>query len=515
MILLHNGATAPAYKETSDMPTEDFDVLIIGAGVSGIGMACRLKTECPDKSFAILERRRRVGGTWDLFRYPGVRSDSDMHTYGYRFRPWRGLKILAAGDTIRDYVADTAREYGVDSHIRYGLKIVRLDWASAEQRWNVTAITEPGGQARSYCCRQLVMGTGYYNYDDGHKPEIAGLERYTGTLVHPQHWPEGLDCRGQRVVVLGSGATAITLVPALAEAGAQVTMLQRSPTYVMSLPSNDKLTGVLARLMPERWAYGLARKRNLLISRWIFLASRRWPQRMRGLLLSLVRKHVGQGFDMRHFTPSYQPWDQRLCVVPDADLFGALRKGRADVVTDRIVGFDGKRVLLASGQAIEADVLVTATGLEVQALGGAQVFVDGRPYAPQRHMLYKGVLLEDLPNFAWIVGYTNASWTLKADLAFDYLCKLYRHMDQRGLVVATPRDHGGNKLDESIFGGLTSGYVQRAQDRLPRQGREQPWRVTHHYPTDQRVLRDTPVDDDVLHFEPARSASVTPLRKAA
>ena len=503
------------------MQIEELDVLIIGAGVSGIGMACRLKAECPDKRFAILERRQRIGGTWDLFRYPGVRSDSDMFTYAYRFRPWHDSKVLAAGDTIRGYLADTARAYGVDRHIRHGLKIQRADWSSAQQRWTVTAVTEPGGPSHSWRCRQLVLGTGYYNYDAGYLPDLPGIENYTGTRVHPQQWPEGLDCRGRRVVVVGSGATAVTLVPALAEAGARVTMLQRSPTYMVSLPSRDKLGEWLGRLLPSRWAAGLARKRYELVSRALFQACRRWPQRMRALLLGQVRRHLGGSADMRHFTPSYRPWDQRLCVVPDADLFRAVRSGQAEVVTDHIAGFDGTTLRLASGRLLQADVLVTATGLDVQVLGGMQVFVDGQAYGPQRHMLYKGVLFEDLPNFAWIVGYTNASWTLKADLAFDYLCRLYKHMDQRGLAVATPHDGRGCRLDgESIFGGLSSGYVVRAAERMPRQGREQPWRVTHHFPTDRRMLQDEPIDDGVLRFVPraseaARDHNVTPLRRAA
>jgi cation diffusion facilitator CzcD-associated flavoprotein CzcO len=313
----------------------------------------------------------------------------------------------------------------------------------------------------------------------------------------------------------------VTLLPALAAAGARVTMLQRSPGYLVSLPSRDAVGAVINRVLPARWAAGLARRRYELLSRALYQASRRWPQRMRALLLALTRKHLGGSADMRHFTPSYQPWDQRLCVVPDADLFNAVRSGQAEVVTDRIAGFEGTNVRLASGRVLPADVLVTATGLDIQMFGGMQLNVDGQPYAPQRHMLYKGVLFEDLPNFAWIVGYTNASWTLKADLAFDYLCRLYRHMDARGLAVAVPHDVRGNRLDgESIFGGLSSGYVQRAAERMPRQGREQPWRVAHHFPTDRRVLQDEPVDDGVLRFEPlraeaARSDNVTPLRRAA
>ena len=487
-------------------PSQDLDVLIVGAGVSGIGMACALRAECPHKRFAILERRARIGGTWDLFRYPGVRSDSDMFTYGFKRRPWWGLKVLADGASIRDYLVDTARESGIDEHIHYGLKITRADWSSAQQRWTVSAVGEASGEAQTFRCRQLVMSTGYYNYDAGYTPEFLGLERFTGQVVHPQHWPETLDCRGKRVVVVGSGATAMTLVPALAAAGAQVTMLQRSPTYVLSLPSNDKLTEVLGRLMPKHWAAGLARRRNLLISRWIFQASRRWPERMRRLLLSQVRRALGGAADMRHFTPSYRPWDQRLCVVPDADLFQSIRSGKASVVTDRIDSFDAGLVKLASGQALAADIVVTATSLDLQVLGGTQLFVDGQAYAPSRHMLYKGVLLEGLPNFAWIVGYTNASWTLKADLAAQYLCRLYRHMDAQGLGVAVAHDRHGCQVEgETIFGGLSAGYVTRVSDRLPRQGREAPWRVTHHYPTDRRQLLDEPIVDGVLTFEAART----------
>ena len=500
---------------TTPTPTLDLDVLIVGAGVSGIGMACALKAECPDKRFAILERRQRIGGTWDLFRYPGVRSDSDMFTYGFKRRPWMGLKVLADGTSIRDYLVETARESGIDGHIRYGLKITRVDWSSAQQRWIVSALAEASGEAQTFHTRQLVMSTGYYNYDAGYTPEFPQLERFAGRVVHPQQWPQDLDCRDKRVVVVGSGATAMTLVPALAAAGAQVTMLQRSPTYVLSLPSHDKITEVLGRVMPKRWAAGLARQRNLLVSRWIFQASRRWPDRMRRLLLSQVRKALGGALDMRHFTPAYQPWDQRLCVVPDADLFKAIRSGGATVVTDRVAGFDGSRIALASGQTLDADVFVTATGLDLQVLGGTRIFVDGQAYEPSRHMLYKGVMLENLPNFAWIVGYTNASWTLKADLASQYLCRLYRYMDANGQDVAVARDRHGCRQDgETIFGSLNSGYVMRTRDRLPRQGREAPWRVTHHYPTDRRLLLDEPIADGVLAFEPAHAASA-PARAAA
>jgi len=490
-----------------DAASPMLDVLIIGAGVSGIGMACTLAIECPGKTCLILERRARLGGTWDLFDYPGVRSDSDMLTYGYRFRPWTDPKILADAGTIRRYLAETARAYRVDERIRYGVKVARADWSSTQQCWLVQASDEDGAHPHTLHARQLVMCTGYYNHDAGHLPDFPGIERYTGSLVHPQHWPRDLPLAGRDVVVVGSGATAVTLVPAIAEQGARVTMLQRSPSYVLSVPSTDPLTAALGRVLPRRWAYAMARRRNTTIARWLYVASRRWPRRMRALLLGLARRQLGPGVDMAHFTPSYQPWDQRLCIVPDADLFRAIRGGRAAVVTDRIAGFDGRDVLLASGARLAADVLVSATGLQMMAFGGIQVSVDGIGYAPQQHMLYKGVLMEDLPNFAWIVGYTNLSWTLKADIAATYVCRLIRHLDAHGLAVACPHDDAGNRCDgETIMDNLNSGYVVRARDAMPRQGAHAPWRVTHHYPSDRTALLDDPVDDGVLRFQPPLAA---------
>lgn len=486
---------------------EALDVLIIGAGVSGIGMACTLSMECPGKTFAILERRQRLGGTWDLFDYPGVRSDSDMLTYGYRFRPWQDAKVLADGATIRGYLADTAREYRVDERIRYGLRITRADWSAAQRQWVVTAIDEASGRTREFRAAQLVMCTGYFNYDTGHAPEFPGIERFSGQRVHPQHWPQDLALAGKRVVVVGSGATAMTLVPALAPQAAHVTMLQRSPTYVLSVPSRDALTAFVSRLLPRRWAFALARRRNTLLARWLYQACRRWPERMRRLILKQVHKHLaGSSTSAAHFTPSYMPWDQRLCIVPDADLFEALKSGRASVETDAIAGFNGRTVQLRSGKTLEADVLVTATGLEIQAFGGIQVTVDGQPYAQQQHMLYKGTLLEGLPNFAWIVGYTSLSWTLKADLLTAYLCRLYRHMDAQGAAVFVARDTQGNKTDASIMGSLSSGYIQRANGVMPRQGRQGPWQLGNHYPSDKAMLLEAPIDDGILRFEPRAAA---------
>ena len=480
---------------------ENIDVLIVGAGVSGIGMACTLTKECPGKTYAILERRQRLGGTWDLFSYPGVRSDSDMLTYGYKFRPWEDAKVLADGWSIRSYLVDTAREFGVDSHIRYGLKIISANWSKTTRKWTVNAVDEASGEMRSFCSQQLVMCTGYYNYDAGYTPTLPGIERFAGQVVHPQHWPSGLEFDRKRVVILGSGATAMTLLPAIAEKAEHATMLQRSPTYVLSVPSRDILTEKLSRILPRRWAFALARRRNTAIARWIYAACRRWPDRMRKFLLAQAEKHLEGSADMVHFTPTYMPWDQRLCIVPDADLFMAIRSGKASVQTDEIADFDGRMIVLRSGKRLAADVLITATGLDVQVFGGTRITVDGEPYEPQRHMLYKGVLIEDLPNFAWIIGYTNLSWTLKADLAASYICRLLKHMDATGAAVFEPHDSRGCKLDESMMGNLTSGYLVRASNVMPRQGKEAPWRVEHHYPSDKVALLKDPIDDGILAFE--------------
>ncbi len=481
---------------------DSFDVLIVGAGVSGVGLACTLKAECPGKTFAVLERRQRIGGTWDLFNYPGVRSDSDMLTYAYQFRPWQDAKVLAGGGTIRSYLVDTARERGIDKHIQYGLKITRADWSQAQRQWTVTALDEASGLTRLLHGRQLVMCSGYFNYDAGYTPALPGIDKFIGQVVHPQHWPADLQLKGKRVVVVGSGATAVTLVPAIAPNAAHVTMLQRSPSYVLSVPSRDVITEKLSRIVPRRWAFALARRRNTVLARWIYQACRKWPDRMRGFLLKQTGKHLeGSSTDIVHFTPRYMPWDQRLCIVPDADLFTALRSGKASVETDQISGFDGDRVLLQSGKVLQADVLITATGLDVQLFGGMQVFIDGQPYAPQRHMLYKSVLLEGLPNFGWIVGYTSLSWTLKADLLAGYLCRLLKHMDTNGLDVFVARDTQGSKTDASIMGSLSSGYITRANEVMPRQGRQGPWRVGNQYPSDKATLLEAPIEDGVLGFE--------------
>jgi monooxygenase len=485
------------------MSTPHFDVLIIGAGLSGIGTACQVANEHPDKSIAILERRERLGGTWDLFKYPGIRSDSDMFTFGYEFRPWHDLKVLADGASIRQYIEDTAIEYGIDKKVHYGLKIVNADWSSAQSRWTVTAVVEETGATRTYTCGFLISCTGYYNYDGGYQPSFPGVDRFAGTCIHPQHWPEDLDYSGKKVVVIGSGATAVTLVPTMARDAGHVTMLQRSPSYVFSVPALDKISKVLGRILPAKKVYEFARWRNIIIQRGLYLSCRRWPATMRRFLLAQVRRQVGRDFDMSHFTPSYMPWDERLCAVPDGDLFKALRSGDASVVTDHIETFTEKGIQLKSGEELEADIIVTATGLSIQMLGGMKLTVDGEAKELHDQLTYKSVLVESIPNLAWIFGYTNAPWTLKSDLAGKFLSRLFKHMDANGHVVATPRDMDDSALDVGMLDQLQSGYVQRAKDTLPRQGSKNPWKVLMHYGQDSKMLLEDPVDDDLLQFEAA------------
>ena len=487
-------------------PPTHVDVLIVGAGVSGISMACTLGLQAPGKRWLILDRRQHLGGTWDLFRYPGVRSDSDMLTYGFGFKPWQDPRVLADGAVIRDYLAQTAREHQLLDRIHHGERVVAADWSSASRRWTVTTRPDPDTTdvpPRTYTCQVLLMCSGYYDHDRGHTPDYPGIADYTGRQVHPQHWPADLDLRGRRVVVVGSGATAVTLVPALAATAAHVTMLQRTPSYVFAVPARDAMSAALSRVLPRRWVYAFARRRNTWLARGLYAASRAWPERTRGFLLSQVGKRLGGSVDMAHFTPTYMPWDQRLCIVPDGDLFKALRSGRASVETDRVAGFDGTRIRLASGRSIEADVLVSATGMNLQVFGGAEIRVDGQRVDPSRRMLYKGVLMEDVPNLAWTLGYSNLTWTLRADMVASYVCRLLRRLDERGDAVFVAHDECGSRSAGSVFDNLSAGYVQRAQQTLPRQGKRAPWRVTHHYPSDQQALLRDPIEDGVLRFGPS------------
>ncbi len=497
------------------MPAGHVDVLIIGAGLSGIGTACHIARECPEKSLAILERREAIGGTWDLFRYPGVRSDSDMCTMAYDFRPWSQPTLIADGQAIRQYIVGTATEFGVAGKIRYGLKVLTAEWSRESGHWTVTALHEATGETRRYSCTFLIACTGYYDYDAGYLPSLRGEEVFKGQKIHPQRWPEDLDFTGRKVVVIGSGATAVTLVPALAKTAAHVTILQRSPSYILSLPAFDKVSAFLAYVLPLSWVYGMARTRNILISRGIYAACRRWPTQARRFLLTLVRRAVGPDVDMRHFTPKYLPWEQRLCIVPDGDLFEALRAGKASLETDTIEAFTETGVLLESGKHVEADIVVTATGLNLQVLGGVKLVVDGETQRLSERMFYKGVLLEDVPNFAWIFGYTNATWTLKSDIAARYLCRLFRHMDAGEFNVVVARATPRNFVDEGIMSLLTSGYVQRSRELMPRQGQSQPWRVTMDYGIDKNVLLREPIDDQALQFAGPTGSRTVQLQPAA
>ncbi|MBA6058761.1 flavin-containing monooxygenase [Pseudomonas juntendi] len=487
-----------------------FDTLIIGAGLSGIGTACHLMAEFPNRDLAIFERRECMGGTWDLFRYPGIRSDSDMLSYGYKFRLWDNPKVLADGASIRRYIQDTAKQYGLADKIHYGLKTLSANWCSQQRLWQLTVRHEASGDIRHYTCRFLLCCTGYYNHDEGFLPTFPGEDNFKGVRIHPQHWPEDLDYRDKNVVVIGSGATAATLIPAMADKTRHITMLQRSPSYIYSLPSTDKLTSVLSRIMPESWALGLARKRNIVLYRAAYIACRQWPRLMRRIILAHVRRQVGPNADMRHFTPHYMPWDERLCAVPDGDLFKAIRNGQASVETDHIERFTEHGIRLKSGKELPADIIITATGLRLQLLGGMTVSVDGTPYPVGEQMTYKGVLLENLPNMAWIFGYTNVSWTLKVGLAATYLCRLFRYMEQRNLDVVTPYDHANNALSDGIMNSMKSGYIQRDQHFLPRQGRSYPWFVFMHYGRDKKMLLKDPIEDHHLDFQRTQQQAPTP-----
>ena len=483
------------------MPTPEYvDVLIVGAGLSGIGAACHLSDECPGKSYAILEARGASGGTWDLFRYPGIRSDSDMFTLGYAFRPWKEAKAIADGPSILNYIRATARDHGVDSKIRYHRRVVSAEWSSADARWTVDVTRTDTGDTEQITCGFLFGNTGYYRYDEGYTPQFEGSERFAGQIIHPQHWPEDLNLSGKRVVVIGSGATAVTLVPALADAGAQVTMLQRSPSYVFTLPARDPIADVLRRALPPKVAYPIVRWKNVMLSSMIFQLSRRQPELMKKVIRRTVAKQLPADYAVdTHFSPTYQPWDQRLCLVPDGDLFRAIRTGKATVVTDRIRTFTEGGVLLESGTELPADVIVTATGLNVLLLGGMSLTVDGAEVDLSKTVGYKGMMFSGVPNLALTIGYTNASWTLKGDLAAHYVCRLLNHMDAHGYTQCTPLGPDPSEPTRPFI-DLASGYVLRAADTLPKQGNRTPWRLHQNYPRDVLMLKHGKIDDEGIEF---------------
>ena len=477
------------------MVTDHVDVLIVGAGLSGIGAACHLQKHCPRKTLAILEAREAIGGTWDLFRYPGIRSDSDMFTLGYCFRPWEDAKAIADGPSILRYIRDTAREHGVEQKIRFGHRVVRAEWSSGDARWTVRAERADTGEAVEQTCGFLYVCTGYYRYDEGFAPSFDRRERFRGHIIHPQHWDEALDCAGKRIVVIGSGSPAVTLVPSIAERAGHVTMLQRSPTYIVSLPAIDRVAGVLRRILSDETVYAVVRWKNARLMVLNYKLCRRAPRLMRRLIRRDTVRRLPAGYDVdTHFNPRYEPWDQRLCLAPDGDLFDAISRGRASVVTDEIETFTESGLKLASGRELAADIIVTATGLNLLALGDMQLAVDGVEVDLPRTVAYKGVMLGGVPNLAMAFGYTNASWTLKADLIATYVCRLLTYMDEHRRTICTPLAPTPS-LPTEPFLDLKAGYVLRSLDEFPRQATTEPWRLHQNYFRDVTLLGRGPIDD--------------------
>jgi monooxygenase len=478
--------------------SEHLDVLIVGAGLSGIGAAHHLQLAFPGRTYAILEARDAIGGTWDLFRYPGVRSDSDMHTLGYRFRPWTQTKAIADGPAILGYVRETAAEAGIDRHIRFGHRVVRAEWSTVDARWTVEAVHD--GETVRLTTSFLYLCSGYYHYDAGHAPDFPGIERFGGTVVRPQHWPADLDYTGKKVVVIGSGATAVTLVPAMADQAAHVTMLQRSPTYILSMPAEDATATRLRRLLGVRRAYPIVRWKNVATSTLIYQLSRRRPSIVKALLRRAARRQLPPGYDVdTHFKPQYQPWDQRLCLVPDGDLFTAISKGQVSVVTDRIAEFTAPGLRLESGAELDADIVVMATGLRLLALGGIRLSVDGHDVEIPKTMAYKGMMLSGVPNLAFTLGYTNASWTLKADLVSEYVVRLLRYMDARGYDECVPTNDDPTVTERPLL-DFQAGYVLRAVDQFPKAGSRPPWQLGMSYAHDLVKLRHGRIDDSAMRF---------------
>jgi cation diffusion facilitator CzcD-associated flavoprotein CzcO len=499
-----------------NMADEHFDVLIVGAGLSGIGAGYYLQTQCPTRHYVILEGRGDLGGTWDLFRYPGVRSDSDMFTLGYSFRPWQGKRAIAEGPAILNYLGETAHAFGIDRHIRFRHRVRSAAWSSEQSCWTVEAEAGEQRQPVRFTCQFLFLCSGYYDYEEGHAPSFPGSENFQGRLIHPQHWPRDLDYRGRRIVVIGSGATAVTLVPALAEAAAHVTMLQRSPSYILSVPAEDRLAGALRRLLPERAAHQLIRWKNILLTSYFYRLCRRSPERAKQFLRRRLAAELPPDFEIDvHFKPFYEPWDQRLCIVPNADLFRAIREGRVSIVTDQIATFTKQGILLKSGRELPADIIVTATGLKLLAGGGVRLSVDGAAVKAGQSLTYKGLMLSNVPNCASCVGYTNASWTLRAELVCAYVCRLLNHMDRHGYTQCVPRCDAA-PVDTRPLLGLTSGYVRRGSDQFPRQGPKAPWTLPQNYITDLLSLHFGKLDDGFLVFSrgDARGAVGAPAQTA-
>ncbi|MEU6559345.1 flavin-containing monooxygenase [Nocardia nova] len=477
------------------MEVNEYDVLVVGAGLSGIDAAYRIQSECPGRTYAILEGRSSLGGTWDLFRYPGVRSDSDMVTLGYPFSPWANPKTIADGSEIREYIRHTARNYGIDRHIRFDRKVTAATWSSAEARWTVTV--EADGELETYTCSFLYLCCGYYSYSGGFAPDFPDKDVFCGPVIHPQHWPDDLDYAGKRVVIIGSGATAVTLVPAMAERAAHVTMLQRSPTYINALPATDPIANALIGFLPPRSLDSLLRWKNAFLTTAFYQFSQRFPRQAKKLLRSQAVKHLEGVVDVDpHFTPHYNPWDQRMCLAPDGDFFAALRSRKASIVTDTISRFTESGIELDSGAHLDADIIVTATGLKVVAAGEIELSVDGTRIQLADEFVYKGLMFSGIPNLGWCIGYTNASWTLRADLSSRYVCRLLNYLDRHSFDYAMP-DPAGSHLEQRPIMDLSSGYIERARGLLPKQGSEAPWRLRQNYFLDYFTMRFSPVEESM------------------
>jgi cation diffusion facilitator CzcD-associated flavoprotein CzcO len=485
------------------MSVEHVDVVVVGAGISGIGAGYHLQTKCPDRSYVILEGRQDIGGTWDIFRYPGVRSDSDMHTLGYSFKPWTATKSIAAGPAILEYLRETVTENGIDKHIRFGHLVSKAEWSSTDARWTVHSRRHDTGQEVTITCGYLFMCSGYYSYKGGYDPEFPGRERFTGRIVHPQKWPEDLDYSGKRVVVIGSGATAMTLVPAMAADASHVTILQRSPTYVVSRPDIDRIGNTLRRYLPDSLAYRITRWKNTSMQQMVYKKTRTEPDKVRQHLIGMVRQELGPDYDVeKHFTPTYNPWDQRLCLVPNSDLFKAINSGKASVVTDQISTFTENGVALKSGEHLDADIIVTATGLQLVTLGEMDFVVDGKPVDFSRTWTYKGFAYSDVPNLASSFGYINASWTLRADLICEYVCRLLNHMAKTKTVQCTPRlrTSDASMPERPWIDEFSPNYMKRVMHLFPRQGDREPWINPQNYGRDKKMFRHGRVDDGVMTF---------------
>jgi monooxygenase len=493
--------TAPTEHLSGPTGVEHLDVLIVGAGISGIGCAYYLQQQHPQRSYAILEARASIGGTWDLFRYPGIRSDSDLHTFGFEFKPWRSEYAIADGAEILDYIHEAANENGIDQKIRTGHRVTSASWSSDAARWTVGVEHGDTGESTQITCSWLFAGTGYYHYDFGYTPELPGLADFQGQVVHPQLWPEDLDYSGKRVVVIGSGATAVTLIPAMAERTAQITMLQRSPSYIMSLPQKDAIANLANRILGPQRGYAITRRKNIALQTGFYKFCQRFPKQARALIRRLTIKQLPEGYPVdEHFRPRYDPWDQRVCIVPGGDLFRTIRGGKAEVVTDTIAGFTPSGITLASGRELEADIVITATGLRLLPLGGLEFSVDGRQVELPTTLTYKGMMLSGIPNFAFLVGYTNASWTLKVGLVCDHFMRLLSYMDATGYDQVTPTPEPEARSKTGPLLDFSAGYVMRAVDDFPRQGASVPWQLAMSPNADRAVLRRGPIEDSALRF---------------